>query len=135
MGGGSRTDSKTLGAIDVSVPVSDKPARIALNFSNPYAFRAARLIGVFDALACRHLSARHVGLIGRDESEKTLHLGRPVGSGAPCRSPVGYRLLGVTRDDVVQKRGGQAIRARGSDGSSRTTCCVVFGVHPMRRQS
>lgn len=92
---------ETLGAIDVSVPVSDKPARIALNFSNPYAFRAARLIGVFDALACKALSARHVGLIGRDESEKTLHQGGRWIRRA-LQSPVGYRLLGVTRDDVVQ---------------------------------
>ena len=35
---GSRTASKRWGAIDVSVPVSDKPARIALNFSNPLRF-------------------------------------------------------------------------------------------------
>ena len=90
-----------LGAIDVSAPVSTKPARIALNFSNPYAFRAARLISVFDALACKALSARHVGLIGRDESEKTLYQGGRWIRRA-LQSPVGYRLLGVTRDDVVQ---------------------------------
>ena len=90
-----------LGAIDVSAPVSTKPARSALNFSNPYAFRAARLISVFDALACKALSARHVGLIGRDESEKTLYQGGRWIRRA-LQSPVGYRLLGVTRDDVVQ---------------------------------
>ena len=56
-------------------PASIKPARIALNFSNPYAFRAAGLIGRFDALVCKVLSARHVGLLGRDEAERTLHQG------------------------------------------------------------
>ena len=105
---------ETLGAIDVSGPVSDKPARIALNFSNPYAFRAARLIGVFDALACKALSARHVGLIGRDESEKALHQGGRWIRRA-LQSPVGYRLLGVTRDDVVQNTV-MAMRARDAMG-------------------
>jgi integrating conjugative element protein (TIGR03761 family) len=105
---------ETLGAIDVSVPVSVKPARIALNFSNPYAFRAARLIGVFDALACKALSARHVGLIGRDESEKVLHQGGRWIRRA-LQSPVGYRLLGVTRDDVVQNTA-IAMRAREAMG-------------------
>ena len=91
-----------LGAIDVAQPVSEKPARIALNFSNPYAFRAAGLIGRFDALVCKVLSARHVGLIGRDEAEKTLHQGGRWVRRA-LQSPVGYRLTGVTRDDITQR--------------------------------
>ena len=57
---------EALGAIEVASPVSVKPARIALNFTNPYAFRAAALISQFDALACKVLTARHVGLVGRD---------------------------------------------------------------------
>jgi hypothetical protein len=36
---------------------------------------AAGLIGRFDTLACKVLGARHVGLLGRDEAEKTLHQG------------------------------------------------------------
>lgn len=114
LGQGISNRFETLGAIDVSGPVSDKPARIALNFSNPYAFRAARLIGVFDALACKVLSARHVGLIGRDESEKTLHQGGRWVRRA-LQSPVGYWLLGVTRDDVVQNTA-MAMRAREAMG-------------------
>ena len=114
LGQGISNRFETLGAIDVSGPVSDKPARIALNFSNPYAFRAARLIGVFDALACKALSARHVGLIGRDESEKVLHQGGRWIRRA-LQSPVGYRLLGVTRDDVVQNTV-MAMRARDAMG-------------------
>jgi integrating conjugative element protein (TIGR03761 family) len=93
---------EALSAIDVVAPESARPARIALNFSNPYAFRAAGLIGQFDGFACKVLSARHVGLIGRDESEKLLHQGGRWVRRA-LQSPVLYRLLGVTRDDVLQR--------------------------------
>ncbi|MCP5304787.1 MAG: TIGR03761 family integrating conjugative element protein [Chromatiaceae bacterium] len=92
---------EALGAIEVASPVSVKPARIALNFTNPYAFRAAALISQFDALACKVLTARHVGLVGRDEAERALHQGGRWARRA-LQSPVGYRLMGVTRDDVGQ---------------------------------
>jgi integrating conjugative element protein (TIGR03761 family) len=105
---------EALGAIEVAPPVSMKPARIALNFSNPYAFRAAGLIGRFDALACEVLSARHVGLIVRDEAEKTLHQGGRWVRRA-LQSPVGYRLLGVTRDDIDQGTA-KALQARDAMG-------------------
>lgn len=114
MGLGIENRFETLGAIDVSVPVSAKPARIALNFNNPYAFQAAGLIGRFDALACKVLSARYVGLIGRDASEKTLHQGGRWVRRA-LQSPVGYRFLGVTRDDIVQSTA-KAIQAREAMG-------------------
>jgi integrating conjugative element protein (TIGR03761 family) len=108
------TRLETLSAIDVEAPESAKPARIALNFSNPYAFRAAGLIGQFDALACKVLSARHVGLIGRDESERLLREGGRCVRRA-LQSPVLYRLLGVTRDDVVQ-RTAKGLQARETMG-------------------
>ena len=105
---------EAMDGIDVTPPASVKPARIALNFSNPYAFRAAGLIGRFDALACMILSARHVGLVERDEAEKTLHQGGRWVRRA-LQSPVGYRLIGVTRDDVGQgtAKAMQAVEAMG----------------------
>lgn len=88
-----------MGALEIALPVSTKPSRVNLNFSNPYAFHAARVIGAFDALACQILSARHVGLLTRDEAEGMLHhAGRIVRR--VLQSPVGYRFLGVTRRDV-----------------------------------
>ena len=105
---------EALGAIEVAPPVSLKPARIALNFSNPYAFRAAGLIGRFDALVCMILSARHVGLVERDAAEKTLHQGGRWVRRA-LQSPVGYRLLGVTRDDIDQGTA-KALQARDAMG-------------------
>jgi integrating conjugative element protein (TIGR03761 family) len=90
-----------LGALEVALPASTKPARVSLNFSNPYAFHAARVIGAFDVLVCKVLSARHVGLLERDEAEGMLHqAGRVVRR--VLQSPVGYRFLGVTRRDLAQ---------------------------------
>ncbi len=90
-----------MGSIDVSAPASIKPARIALNFSNPYAFRGAQLVSAYDALVRSVLSARHVGLLTRDESERALHEGGRQVRRA-LQSPVGYRFTGVTRADVEQ---------------------------------
>ena len=55
-------------------------------------------------------------LIGCDESEKVLHQGGRWIRRA-LQSPVGYRLLGVTRDDVVQNTA-MAIRAREAMGDT-----------------
>ena len=90
-----------MGSIDVTTPASVTPVRIALNFSNPYAFRAARLVGLYDGLVRTLLSARHVGLLTREESERALHVGGRQIRRA-LQSPVGYRYTGVTRLDVEQ---------------------------------
>ena len=114
-------------AIDVSVPASIKPARIALNFSIPYAFRAARLVGRYDGLARALLSARHVGLLTCDAAERALHVGgrqvcralqSPVGdgqgvAGQGCHGRVaGRRPHGRTQSTVC------AGTARADDGGS-----------------
>lgn len=103
-----------LGALEVGPPVSTNPARISLNFSNPYAFHAARVVGAFDALVCKILSARHVGLLARDETEGMLHQGGRVVRRV-LQSPVGYRFLGVTRRDLEQgtAKALQAVEAMG----------------------
>ena len=98
------TRFQAMEAIDVASPTSLKPIRVALNFSNPYAFLGARLVGLYDGLVRTTLSARHVGLITREEAERALHL-----SGRQVRraflSPVGYRLTGVNRRDIDWRRG------------------------------
>lgn len=92
---------EAMGALKVALPASTKPARVSLNFSNPYAFYAARVIGAFDAMVCKVLSARHVGLLARDEAEGMLHQGGRVVRRV-LQSPVGYRFLNVTRRDLAQ---------------------------------
>lgn len=92
---------QTAAAVDVALAASVKPARIALNFSNPYAFHAARLVGLYDGFVCTVLSAQHVGLVTRTDSERASHLGgRPVRRA--LQSALGYRFTGVTRQDLVQ---------------------------------
>lgn len=90
-----------LDALQVVPPASTRPVRVSLNFSNPYAFQAAHLVGTFDALACQVLSARHVGLLVRDEAEALLHQGGRVVRRV-LQSPVGYRFFGITRRDLAQ---------------------------------
>ena len=92
---------ETLGALEIALPGSVKPTRIALNFSNPYAFRGAQLISRYDTLVCTTLGARHVGLLTAAEAERLLQVsGRPIRRA--FQTPLGYRLTGVTRDDVAQ---------------------------------
>lgn len=91
----------TLGAIEVSAPVSVSPVRIALEFSNPYAFRAARLLGIFDGVARSILSAQHVGVLTQDEAWKALQRGGRHVRRA-LQSAVGYRATGITGLDVGQ---------------------------------
>jgi integrating conjugative element protein (TIGR03761 family) len=98
---GIATRFEALGSLEVTAPTSVKPARVALNFSNPYAFRAARLVGLYDALVRRVLSARHVGLLAREEAERALHLGGRQVRRA-LQSAVGYRFLNVSRGDLEQ---------------------------------
>lgn len=89
-------------AINVSVAHSVEPIRVPLQFSNPYAFRGAYLIADCDRVIRAILTARHVGLIGRDESEKLIYeAGRAVRRA--LSSPVGYRFKGINRDDLQQQ--------------------------------
>lgn len=126
-----------LGALEVASPASTKPARVTLNFSNPYAFRAARVVGMFDALACKVLSARHVGLLARDEAEGMLHQGGRVVR-RMLQSAVGYRFMGVTRRDLEQctAKALQALESMGKvpgdvlTGDCRTPHAPAVVSHP-----
>lgn len=113
-----------MGALEVGLPASARPARISLNFSNPYAFQAARIIGAFDELACKILSARHVGLLARQQAEGLLYqAGRIVRRF--LQSPVGYRFLGVTRREVMQ---GTAKALRAAELMGEVPTDVLVGI-------
>ena len=122
-----------MGAIEVAAPASIKPARIALNFSNPYAFRGARLVGLYDGLVRTVLSARHVGLLSRDEAERALHLGGRQVRRA-LQSAVGYRFAGVTRLDVEQGTA-KAQQARDVMGELPEDILAGTSRAPMRQRS
>ena len=118
------TRFQTMAAIEVAAPTSIKPARIALNFSNPYAFRAARLVGLYDGLVRAVLSARHVGLLAREEAERALHQGGRQVRRA-LQSAIGYRFLGLTRLDIAQ---GTAKAQQARDAMGELPADVLAGV-------
>jgi integrating conjugative element protein (TIGR03761 family) len=81
---------------------SEKPMRIALNFTNPDAFRAAQLIGRYDRLACRALTLGHTGGLARQDAMRLVNTGGRAVRRA-LQSAVGYRMLGIDRDAVRQQ--------------------------------
>lgn len=87
-------------AIAIAPCASVKPTRTQLTFSNPYAFRAARLLGIYDRVVCALLSARHTGIISHEEAERESYIAGKVMRRA-LQSAIGYRFTGVTRGDVV----------------------------------
>lgn len=102
------------GPITVAPASSVKPVRVPLQFSNAYAFRGAWLLAAYDGLVCAVLTARHVGVLPRDEAEQILHHGGRRARRA-LSSPLGYRLLGVTRRDIEQGTA-RAVQAREAMG-------------------
>ena len=79
-----------------------QPTRVKLQFANPYAYRGAQLLAVYDGLVRRVLSAQHVGLVDREEAERSLNQGaRPLRRA--FGSALGYRFLGVTRAEIEQQ--------------------------------
>ncbi|HSH28958.1 MAG TPA: TIGR03761 family integrating conjugative element protein [Thiohalobacter sp.] len=97
-------------AVNITLAQSLEPARVDLNFSNPYAFMAAYLLADFDALVRAVLTARHVGLLDRAGAERLLQEGGRSVRRA-YNTAHGYRYLALTRDDVRQGTS-KAIRAR-----------------------
>jgi integrating conjugative element protein (TIGR03761 family) len=88
-------------ALEVTVAASRKPYRTPLRFANPYAYRGARLLADYDALARGVLTAAHVGLLDSDDAERLL--GQCAGKIRGLFSvPQGYRFLGVDRAALAQ---------------------------------
>ena len=88
-------------AISATPGAAVRPVRIPLRFSNPYAYRGAQLVAHYDRLVRAVLTARHIGVINRDDAVGVLAFG---GRRLRCTflSPLGYRLTGITREDVCQ---------------------------------
>lgn len=87
--------------VQITVAESHEPVRIPLHFANPYGYMGAYLISDYDQFARAVLTARHVGLLSRDESERMLHQngGRLVRRA--FSSAQGFKYCGVTRDDMA----------------------------------
>ena len=86
--------------VTIGDSISVEPIEVPLNFANNFIFRTAFLIGQYDEICCKILSLRHVGLLTRNEAEKTMKLAAQKVR-AVLSSCKGYRHTGVTRNDVV----------------------------------
>jgi len=101
-------------AVDIAVAHSIEPVRIPLVFTSPHAFRGAYLIADAARVIRAILTARHVGLKGRDESERLIYeAGRAVRRA--LGSARGYRYKGIGRADLHQQtaRGREAQESMG----------------------
>jgi len=96
-----QTQLAVIEAISTTPGASVRPVRTPLRFSNPYAYRGAQLVAAYDRLVRAVLTAKHIGVMTRDDAARVLAFG-----GRQLRraflSPLGYRLTGVTREDICQ---------------------------------
>jgi len=100
--------------LEVTVAGSQKPCRVPLQFANPYAYQAARLLSEYDTLVCSVLTARHIGLQNNKVSEGLLRLcGRKIRSTFVI--PQGYKFLQIDRATLSQG-GEKSINARKAMG-------------------
>lgn len=86
--------------IQIRVAASTQPVRIPLQFNNPYANRAARVIADYDKLMLAALTARQHGLVDRERFGQIRDQGghavrRLLNSGA------GFKNQGASRDDFA----------------------------------
>lgn len=59
--------------VQIDIAHSLQPVRVPLQFANAFGYMGAYLIADFDQLVCAILTGRHVGLIQRGDSDRTLH--------------------------------------------------------------
>lgn len=82
--------------LSIQIGASRRPVRFNLRFANPYAFRAAGLIGTFDRLARVLLTAEHVALISGETSHRLL--GTAAGEvRRVLTSAEGYQVMDLNR--------------------------------------
>ncbi|MCI0653671.1 MAG: TIGR03761 family integrating conjugative element protein [Methylococcaceae bacterium] len=90
-----------MGGFTIEIAYSLEPVRIPLQFSNPYGYMGAYLVGDFDVLSRTMLTARHLGLIDRVRSDEILR-----SAGKAIRRTFNYavqwRFTGVNREDFRQ---------------------------------
>jgi integrating conjugative element protein (TIGR03761 family) len=96
------SDMERMSAVQVGLAHSIEPAKVELTFSNPYGYMGGWLLVDMDELVLSALTARHVGLMTRDASERLLQAaGRAVRRA--FASAQGYRTTAVTRKDIIDR--------------------------------
>ena len=93
-----------VGSMEVTIAASQHPFRMPLQFANPYAYQGARLLSVYDTLACHALTAQHVGLLDSQSGNAELGVcARKVRS--VFAIPQSYRFLGIDRSQIRKGTG------------------------------
>ncbi len=87
--------------MEVKIAESLNPVRVPLQFRNPFAYAAARILADFDVLVRGVLTARHIGLMDRREAERCIVLGRRA-LRRVMGTALGYKYEGVKRHDVYE---------------------------------
>ena len=78
-----------------------EPFRMKLEFSTPYAYRAARTLGDFDELVCLLFTAKHLGML-TDEKVHDIIRGCARRIRAIFLLPLHFKRLGITRQDFIK---------------------------------
>ncbi|TVR95217.1 MAG: TIGR03761 family integrating conjugative element protein [Rhodospirillales bacterium] len=98
--------------ISIGIALSVAPLCIPMQFSSPYAFKAAEVVARFDALACQILTAVHTARVPRHRGETLLLEGKRHARRL-LQAPARYSFSGASRDDLVHNTArGQAAIAR-----------------------
>ncbi len=99
-----------LASMDVSVASSERPTRVRLQFANPYAYQAARLLAHYDRLVCALATVAHVGLLDPERRQQILRECAHKLRGL-FMVPQGYRFLKLDRA-TFRERAGRSHEAR-----------------------
>jgi hypothetical protein len=90
---------KNTPGMEVKIAESLEPIRLPLQFRNPYAYLAARIIAEFDVLVRGVLTTRHVGLMDRRGGERYMELGARALRRA-LGTALGFKYQGIKRQDI-----------------------------------
>ncbi len=85
--------------MEVKIAETLQAVRVPLQFRNPYAYSAARVLADFDTLVRGVLTARHIGLMDRREAERCMLMGARALRRA-MGTALGYKYEGVKREDL-----------------------------------
>ncbi len=101
--------------MEVKIAETLQAVRVPLQFRNPYAYSAARILADFDTLVRGVLTARHIGLMDRREAERSMTLGARALRRA-MSAALGYKYGGVKREDLHEGNAkAQKVRERMGD--------------------
>lgn len=98
-----QTILKSTRSLKIAPSEVKEPFRMVLQFASPYAYRAARILGEFDELACYAYTAKQIGLIDINQCQLALRsTARRIRS--VFNMPMRYRRLGLVRGAALRER-------------------------------